>query len=238
MLDGPKQFAVVNTKLVVWPDKITVDLTNKVVKEMFATVTNSATATFTTNSITFDWRKVYATGKAKYKSNDTSGPWVWTYSDVKWTQDNGWELTDPQLLKLFGSDAEGRIYIPTVSLSDTTNRYVYDPPETSNWSSKKPTNFPEPEPANNLGFYAVLEVNDDVDNFTGIYESQYGWLTTCYWEQENNLPLSEVFSAGDAVTISNAGSGYNKTKIVISEIDSKNNKLTFATNTFSGNKTT
>ena len=232
VMDGPKQFAVVNTKLVVWPDRITVDLTNKTVKEMFVSATNSATATFTTNSIAFEWKKVYAAGSANYASSDATCPWVWTYSDVKWTEEGGWELTDPQLVSL-SSGAHGRIYIPAVAWNDSTQKYVYDKPQTSGWSSKKPTNYPEPEPGNDLGFYAVLESNPDKDSYTGIDGSRWYWLTTCYWEQENNLALAEVFSAGDAVTVS--GSLYGLMDVersVLESVDSENNTLKFKANVF------
>lgn len=48
--DKPKQFAVVNTKLIVWPDKIIVDTQNKTFEPMDKSV--DATVDFTENSIT------------------------------------------------------------------------------------------------------------------------------------------------------------------------------------------
>lgn len=48
--EGEKQFAVVNTKMVIWPDKVYLDMTTKEVKPLGAKVTGKS-ATFTANSI-------------------------------------------------------------------------------------------------------------------------------------------------------------------------------------------
>ena len=50
--EGEKQFAVVNTKLVIWPDKRYLDLSTLTVKEMGASA-EATGATFTGNSVTF-----------------------------------------------------------------------------------------------------------------------------------------------------------------------------------------
>ena len=231
--DGEKQFAVVNTKLVVWPDKLIVDLTEKSARDMFAVVTNNAIATFTADSISLELKKVYATGSAKYKSKDASGPWAWTYSNAKWTDESGWELTDPQLINLITGDANGRIYIPEVSWSEKTNRYVYSIPQASDWSSKKPGNYPEPEPANDLGFYAVLEYDPNSENYQGIDGSSRSWITECYWANASNTALANVFASGDIVTIS--GSLYQLMDIercALKSVDSESNTLQFDNDVF------
>lgn len=48
---GKKQFAVVNTKMVIWPDKVYLDINDKSVKPLAATLTGSK-ATFTKNKMT------------------------------------------------------------------------------------------------------------------------------------------------------------------------------------------
>lgn len=48
--EGEKQFAVVNTKMVIWPDKVYLDMTTKEVKPLGANVTGSK-ATFTANTM-------------------------------------------------------------------------------------------------------------------------------------------------------------------------------------------
>ena len=62
---GKKQFAVVNTKMVIWPDKVYLDINDKKVKPLAATVTGSK-ATFTKNKMTVagwpDLRKLFRAG--------------------------------------------------------------------------------------------------------------------------------------------------------------------------------
>ena len=50
--EGEKQFAVVNTKMVIWPDKVYLDLTSQTVKPMGAKMTGTG-AKFTATGITF-----------------------------------------------------------------------------------------------------------------------------------------------------------------------------------------
>lgn len=64
---GAKQFAVVNTKLVIWPDKKYLDINTLTVNDMEATLTGTG-ATFTTNTFTVSgWGDL--TGK--FKAGDT-----------------------------------------------------------------------------------------------------------------------------------------------------------------------
>ena len=48
---GQKQFAVINTKMVIWPDKVYLDINSKKIKPLAATVTGSK-AKFTKNKMT------------------------------------------------------------------------------------------------------------------------------------------------------------------------------------------
>lgn len=63
--NGPKQFAMVNTKLVIWPDKVYLDLPTMTIKPLAAEVT-ATSVTFTENSITMtgvgDLREIFTTG--------------------------------------------------------------------------------------------------------------------------------------------------------------------------------
>lgn len=61
---GEKQFAVVNTKMVIWPDKVYLDMTSKKVIPLGASVTGSG-ATFTANSMKVSgWGDLTASFKA------------------------------------------------------------------------------------------------------------------------------------------------------------------------------
>lgn len=53
---GEKQFAVVNTRLVIWPDKVYLDLNTKTVKSLGASVSGMG-ATFTDDTMTIAWQK-------------------------------------------------------------------------------------------------------------------------------------------------------------------------------------
>lgn len=62
---GRKQFAVVNTKMVIWPDKVYLDINDKKIKPLEATVSGGK-ATFTKNKMTVtgwpDLRKLFKAG--------------------------------------------------------------------------------------------------------------------------------------------------------------------------------
>lgn len=62
---GKKQFAVVNTKMVIWPDKVYLDINDKKIKPLEATVSGGK-ATFTKNKMTVtgwpDLRKLFKAG--------------------------------------------------------------------------------------------------------------------------------------------------------------------------------
>lgn len=62
--EGPKQFAVVNTKLVIWPDKVYLDLNTMALRPL-AEIVTGAGATFTGNSVTVSWAGVDLTGHFK-----------------------------------------------------------------------------------------------------------------------------------------------------------------------------
>lgn len=63
---GAKQFAVVNTRMVIWPDKVYLDISDHTVKPLGASVTGSG-ATFTTNKMTVSgWTDL----TAKFKAGD------------------------------------------------------------------------------------------------------------------------------------------------------------------------
>ena len=58
--DGEKQFAVVNTKLVIWPDKVYYDIDEKVIKPLGAKASGTG-GTFTANNLTVNWSVDFTT---------------------------------------------------------------------------------------------------------------------------------------------------------------------------------
>ena len=94
---GEKQFAVVNTKLCIWPDKAFLDLKTKDFGNLAASVTmnEGTTAEVTENSITIDG--VYSKVTARYNGAFQIGYFkdgfvARVYSSASWSQDGGWVL--------------------------------------------------------------------------------------------------------------------------------------------------
>ena len=104
--EGEKQFAVVNTKLVIWPDMAYLDLSTMEFKDMTAKLTlpQGGMATFTTN--TLDIKSAYANqeeafdvyyleGYDKYynRMQTEEGYLIRRYSSVAWSESKGWTLS-------------------------------------------------------------------------------------------------------------------------------------------------
>lgn len=226
---GAKQFAVVNTKLVVWPDGLLVDLTERETTKMEAQVVNNGMATFTTSSVTMNPEKVYASTTIRYASNTNAVPWIWTYSEVNWDAENGWTLDGGAWVSLFDRNASlGRYYIPGVKYNDGSGTYSVKNPD-ARFAISAPTSAAEP--GNDIGFYGVLTKQ------TELYQTaDYGWCSwdvSVFWEQQANVPLSEVFAVGDVVSVSGSAYGFfdvEKRKIV--GINEETNTMQFADDTF------
>lgn len=227
VLSGPKQFAVVNTKLIVWPDKLMVDLVDRSVTRMAASVINQGVAEFTANTVTLVPKPVYATAAAGSYRNDNGymGPWVWTYSAVSWDEETGWTLEGADLTSMFdyGPTTSGRYYIPTATFNEATQDYTFGRPKTEVWSEEQPdkTAYPEPAPGNNIGFYGKLEPDMSKDNYIGLDGSYYAWLATYYWaQQENDADLTQHFAVGDHISVSGASNEANNgTMLKVTAVD-------------------
>lgn len=100
---GEKQFAVINTKLCIWPDRAYLDLSTKEFGslEQSATIFGGAQAVFTENSMQFTG-DIARPPQSKYegfyydqvggKNWQSTGYCTMAYASVKWTKDGGWEL--------------------------------------------------------------------------------------------------------------------------------------------------
>lgn len=217
---GEKQFAVVNTSLIVHPDMIMVDLTKGTASDMSKSVSNGGTATFSGNALTFQPTTLYATSSQGYRSTTAYGMWVWTYSSVSWTASGGWVLNGPALYTIFDDRIDGRIFIPTATYSADTGRYALGVPD-GEWDNTGQPYYPEPAPANNLGFYGVITRDTtDTDQYQGLDGSRAAWIFTYYAESlKNSIKLSDHFSVGEYIDISNSGVAKNdREKAKITEI--------------------
>lgn len=222
---GEKQFAVVNTQLVVWPDKIIVDLTNKKVTRMESTVSNRGNATFAASSLTLASKVLYATASAgSWRSGFHDPvttlpcfPWVWTYGSVDWDESSGWTITDPKMSWLGSFDIKGRYYIPEVTYNEATGSYSFKTlPHSDEWcDSTAAPPFADPGAGNNIGFYGKLKIDS---GYTSIVEGELSYVycsADYYWaQQENNTDLTTLFRVGDRVTVSEAANAANNQKML------------------------
>jgi len=225
--EGPKQFAVVNTKLIVWPDRVTVDLSSSEVRQMYVEVVNQGSATFTTNSVTLEPEYAYTTQTMKYKGNKA---YIWTYTSVSWDAvSKTWTTTGEAKTKIDnGTEVVGRYFIPAATYNESTKSYSNTLPSVKFGGTPEKT-------TNSYGVYGKVE---KYEHFESTVDYVYGAATYgIYRSDQKNAPLDDVFRVGDIVTIRNAGSGYNKTNVEIKGITANANKITFADNTFKAEET-
>lgn len=223
---GPKQFAVINTGLVVWPDGLAVDLTDREVTCLAAQAVNRGTAQITTNSLTLLPESVYAETQLSFKSYDERVPWLWVYTAVAWDETAGWTLEGGQWLR--ADRCEGCYYIPQMAYSDLSGTYTAEYP-TSRFSYSAPTGTVEP--GNDLGFYGKVA---DVVESERTASSFYSLLTArIYWAQQAGQPLDKLFRAGDVVSVTGTPCGARDVeKRIIRAVDPDTNTLTFDPGTF------
>lgn len=95
---GEKQFCVVGSKLIIWPDKKFLDLQSKQFGDLAAevSVVPGTSAAFTANSITME--STFATEKSDHWHYAQvgvygSGEKIKRYDSVSWTESGGWVLT-------------------------------------------------------------------------------------------------------------------------------------------------
>lgn len=84
--EGEKQFAVVNSKLVIWPDKLMLDLNNRTLKKMEASMSAAlGTASFTTDTLTIDSTDpVLSTPTESFPYDSDSPQMVLKYDSLSW----------------------------------------------------------------------------------------------------------------------------------------------------------
>ena len=225
---GQKQFAVVNTKLVVWPDGVCVDLNSAETKTLGARSINKGAATFTKSSLSLAPESVYSSGSAKYGwSVGGQNIYAWTYSSVSWSQDTGWTVDGGAYTAINSDNCIGRYYIPVVSKNSQTNSYSANEPDVSFGSQTA-----DKAKGNNVGFYCKFtKYHEDYEFATSGGRGVVYW--DVYWAQQANGALDDLFSVGDVVTVSGSLYGYYDVDgAKITDIDKENNTILFADGTF------
>lgn len=224
--DGKKQYAVVNTKLIVWPDALVIDLTTAKVTNMAAAVTNHGNATLTSNAIELVPRTEYSSREYNVTASgvDHKWPWGWVYDSVSWDGES-WTLTGGALVNFFTGNVDGKYFVPTASRSQVTDEYTIGPTRLR-WSDydDTPPDYPEPAPGNDIGFYCEI-------NFVEFSVSEtlivFKYRNTAYYApSENNADLTEMFEAGEFVDVEGTFLGLaDGEHMTLSAVES--DKLTF-----------
>lgn len=236
--EGEKQFAVVNTKLVIWPDKIMVDLEKSEAVQMDDYTTSLLAVQFTQNSIKMDVKppifKSMRDSMRTYPGYYYEYTWVYKEGDLNFS-DGVWSGLESHELKEARSLNIGDIIVPT---SSEIGSYFI------NWGSftadgggvvipeDAPLNFPE----NKEGVYGVIKnvKKTEVEDYVKV-DITYDLFSIPLGE---NKKWSDVFSVGQPVVISGCTKypDNNKGQILISSIDDETNTLTFADGTFTGDE--
>lgn len=237
---GQKQFAAINSKVVIWPDKVYVDLNTGTVhalESMVASAANS-TATFTTDSVQLTGSvvehkdnvvtdyKLEGFGRTNYYRYFK----VYAQEDVSfsggvWTLNNPTEYKSRDLYPDASALVGKIIMLQDGTTSLNVREEVYED-DTKTSETQYAAN-------DSTGHYALV-----TDARSGLQVLQSGatyWLTEITFDvvaSDGLLDLSTKFAVGDAVTVKRVYSPYTvyAEKAVIRGISG--NTLTFDPNTF------
>lgn len=243
--DGRKQFAVVNTKLCIWPDKTYIDLTNGTYGLLDAqTVTENTPGNvhLTANGITAE---IYP----KTKSGLNSGHYtmgvrdglqtIYTYGQDVYALRALWNGTEWSGLSAletdsgvqgayhdFGALATGDLFIPEKS------GRVFHVPGNGVWFED---DYTPPDRADaSSPYYAVVT---GILGSVGVASSDKYFTYDVYAADAENALWSGVFSVGDVVDVSGVPFGFytggEGIKQKIAGIDDETNTVTFQNDIFS-----
>lgn len=232
---GKKQFAVVNTKLCVWPDKVYVDLTNNTLRHMdesVSTGTQAGTVTVTSDSFTATVTQAAAQNYSCPPIADALRRAAYAYGADRGAVEacftgSAWDMNALAALAAYkgvveedtatsGLLAPGDILIPKVTASET---YPYQ--LLTGYASGAA--YPDTDQYNTEGYYIVLRSVAYVDDNNSAYV-----VGDVYRTGTGNSLFSAVFKAGDAVSITGTRWGISDVKhAAITAIADDTNTLTF-----------
>ena len=245
---GEKQFAVVNTKLCVFPDKIYVDLKNNEVMPMEASVTSTeaSTSTFTTSSLTIHVPEIFAQATATLVSTKDNyfdyrptlyyHKYIRQYTTVSWNDAaKTWTLTGGGEVKAWEYATVGKYLM--LKKSSVPGSYVVNRKTVKELANDEGSWVTEPFADNNdEGIYAkILSITkntySEVDNNSTFTRNVLEMTLEIHDSNYANGTLTKLFSVGCPVTITGADVAANnvegKTLIGIT-----GTTLTFADDTF------
>lgn len=165
--DAPKQFAVVNSKLIVWPDKLQIDLTNNEILEMSSEFYEDPSPLFTANSIQISSLPMVEReyGMQGYKAEvGGTAPWINSFGydaeklfwdeETGWTSDGTTPLT-PNLVSPIHGESAGAIFIPKITVK-SDGSYTYAVPA-EDWNYNKPSAPLSRAEENQMGIFGILQ---------------------------------------------------------------------------------
>lgn len=213
---GEKQFAVVNTKLVVWPDQVYVDLTTNEFVRMNAKAVSGAgtTVTFTENSITMSgaFQTVSQQFQSCYDHYSKYGDGYLTmrYTEVAWDDENGWTLTgeeEAEIRRLSnGSSGCPKLKVGDIvrfKASDVAGNYALNTRTYIRYLGTDARIEYDSEYGDYMGggYYGVVEEIRETADDNDLY--QYTTVTFAVMNTVNDaFDLSSQFKAGDQVQVS------------------------------------
>lgn len=209
--DNP-QFAVVNSKLCIFPDKKYIDLTNGEYRNLEEKLVPVNAPVFTANSISIENNPPVSEHVLDYANG-----YVNTYGRdpalLSWNPDTGW--SKPAATRLYGyynedaAEYKGLIIIP--AYRNGAFEMVWDRDNTAE---------------NNEGYYGVL-TSHQIDEYYN------RWYFDVYKVGEERPRLSQLFKVGDRVTIEGCNYPVNNAEnAVVTGIDDAANTLTFKDDLF------
>ena len=254
---GEKQFAVVNTKLCIWPDKAYLDLKPRSLGGWTPTIQNAqgTKAIFTENSVQIngEFARVSSSYLKVWQTNiSNSGHLTKTYSSASWTEDGGWVLEGEQEVEvetLAGqSEPTGKkLQVGNIVMLQKTNisgnyqmntrTYSVDLDEPGN-----PTTYGQYSENNDQGYYAeVVAMDSSNRKEDDVYFFTETVTLRVLNAQNERQDLTELFETGDKVQISgctvNPKNNTEEGKY-LSIVSVSADTLTFADGTFTSGEET
>lgn len=200
---GEKQFAVVNTKMVIWPDKVYLDLPTMTLKPLAAsTVLSDGSVNFTQNGFTTDYRAIIPAEDGGYEED----PNRW---HENFTSDKAKDYPSFRFFTSVSRTAAGWVEnglnVATPGGSHQGSLFELDQYSFPNYSLGN-EGFKQPHPRR---YGELLSVTVSVYSVLVEYR-----VYDCPIQNGN---LAEIFQAGDAIKISGAGAN-DRNDIVIKTI--------------------
>lgn len=243
---GQKQFAVVNTKLIIWPDKVYIDLDDNSFNRMDESVTapGADVSVYTANSITLGVENVAATKSEEFTTinvinygsdgtmyRNNSYAYAFTYTGLKW-ENGAWIETGGSQINI---SAEWKGKYIKLRASDVDGLYNLNTHEYSNFSFSGTTWTTEiKEYSTDMDGTCAL-VTDVKMNFEGsASETIYTWTVEFQVVDatEDSPSLSGRFSAGDWVSFEGLPGTTPGQEFRISAIDDDTRTLSFPEGSF------